>query len=136
MFVRFANEYAQASIEQSVQPFESASERFRVQQAEAYRPSMFGVINYSLLETYLNKETPKIDIDKDGNPVMKLEGLVRFLRLKTDYLREKEYIYTLTLKALYDDNSNKWSVDEANLSGVLYLPDQNEAEKYLVTKMR
>lgn len=136
LFVRFANEYAQASVEQSVQPFESASERFRIQQSEAYRPSMFGFINYSLLETYFNKETPKIDIDKDGNPVMQLGGLVRFLRLKTDYLREKEYIYTLSLMALYDESSKKWSVDEANLSGLLSLPDQNKAEKYLVTKVR
>ena len=56
----------------------------------------FSSAKVELIKTYFNKETPKIVIDKEGNPVMRLDGVIRLNRLKTDYLREKEYVYSLS----------------------------------------
>ncbi|GAK43409.1 hypothetical protein QP794_31910 [Paenibacillus sp. UMB7766-LJ446] len=133
LFLGFAEEYAQASVKQSVEPFKSATDKFKAKQANAYQPSMFGNYSYNLIKTYFNKETPKIVIDKEGNPVMQLDGVIRLNRLKTDYLREKEYVYSLSLKALYDEEKQIWSIDEANLGSFASIPNQNEEGKYVIT---
>ncbi|WP_433946989.1 TcaA 3rd/4th domain-containing protein [Paenibacillus sp. SN-8-1] len=133
LYIKFAEEYAQASVKQSTEPFKSTTEKFRVEQANEYTPSLFGNLKYKLIKTYFNKETPKIVIDKDGNPVMKMEGVIRYKRLKTDYFPEKEEVFTLAIKSLYDGSQKVWRVDEANFGSYASLPDQNEEEKYIVT---
>lgn len=64
---------------------------------------------------------------------MQLDGVIRLNRLKTDYLREKEYVYSLSLKALYDEEKQIWSIDEANLGSFASIPNQNEEGKYVIT---
>ncbi|MEC0182300.1 hypothetical protein P4H61_12490 [Paenibacillus peoriae] len=136
LFLGFAEEYAQASVKQSVEPFKSTTDKFRVKQVNAYQPSMFGNYSYNLIKTYFNKETPKIVTDKEGNPVMQLDGIIRLNRLKTDYHREKEYVYSLSLKALYDEGKQTWSIDEANLGSFATVPNQNEEDKYVITSAK
>ncbi|MGV2948134.1 hypothetical protein, partial [Acinetobacter sp. AGC35] len=69
----------------------------------------------------------------EGNPVMQLDGIIRLSRLETKYLREKEYVYSLSLKALYDEQKQIWSIDEANLGSFANIPNQDEENKYIIT---
>ncbi|NUU75337.1 hypothetical protein [Paenibacillus xylanilyticus] len=133
LFLGFAEEYAQASVKKSVEPFKSATDKYKAKQVNAYQPSMFGNYSYNLIKTYFNKETKKITTDKEGNPIMQLDGIIRLNRLKTDYHREKEYVYSLSLKALYDEEKQTWSIDEANLGSFVSIPNQNEESKYVIT---
>lgn len=65
-----------------------------------------------------------------------VDGIIRLNRLKTDYVREKEYVYSLSLKALYDDEKQTWSIDEANLGSFANVPNQNDEDKYIITSVK
>lgn len=133
LYVQFAKEYAEASVKLSVEPFTITTEKFNLAQADHYKPSLFGHEKYQLLKTYFNKEIAKITIDKDGHPIMQVEGIILFKHLKGAYIREKDVAHEISIKALYDDNLKKWKVDEARDSSYGTLPNQNEEGKYIIT---
>jgi uncharacterized membrane protein YvbJ len=133
LYVQFAKEYAEASVKLSVEPFTITTEKFNLAQADYYKPSLFGNEKFNLLKTYFTKEAAKITIDKDGNPYMEVEGIIIFKRLKGDYIREKDVVHGISIKALYDDKLKKWKVNEAQYSSYGALPNQNEEGKYIIT---
>ncbi|MGE6577694.1 hypothetical protein ACQKFM_22605 [Paenibacillus xylanexedens] len=62
-----------------------------------------------------------------------MDGIIRLNRLKTEYHREKEYVYSLSLKALYNEEKQTWNFDETNLGSFVNIPNQNKEIKFVIT---
>ena len=134
LFLKFAQQYAEGSQKKSIQPFTVATEKYKKSQLPKYN-SMFGAIEKQvLLSSYFNTETPVINIDREGNPIMELDGIVHMKRLKQDYLDEQEFAKKLMIKAVYDEEKKQWFVDEININSTVELPVGGEKEKYIITK--
>ncbi|HFU7090119.1 TPA: hypothetical protein ACGN8S_005273 [Bacillus cereus] len=133
-YSKFLEEYATASVKQSIEPYTTIMEKYKEKLIKEYADNAQAGFSRKMdfIKSYLNKETLKIVSDEDGYPVLEMEGLVLLHGHSNTYIQRADVYKSVTLHALYDKDKKACNVDYAHL-GYASQPNVNEESKYIIT---
>ncbi|WP_241766025.1 hypothetical protein [Bacillus thuringiensis] len=137
----FLKEYGDANVKQSIEPFTTATEKYKKEQADAFATNAKGfaiTFKGTLVKSYLNKETVKIVSNGKGYPVLKMEGKAMYHLPAGQYSPEKDQYSDVTVEALFDKEQKAWKVDTAYVTQgfMSSQPNVNEESKYIITNAK
>ncbi|WP_257149226.1 TcaA 3rd/4th domain-containing protein [Bacillus cereus] len=137
----FLKEYGDANVKQSIEPFTTATEKYKKEQADIFATNAKGfalTFKGTLVKSYLNKETVEIVSNGKGYPVLKMEGKAMYHLPAGQYSPEKDQYSDVTVEALYDKEQKAWKVDKAyvNQGFMSSQPNVNEESKYIITNTK
>ncbi|MCU5096696.1 TcaA 3rd/4th domain-containing protein [Bacillus wiedmannii] len=137
----FLKEYGDANVKQSIEPFTTATEKYKKEQADVFATNAKGfalTFKGTLVKSYLNKETVEIVSNGKGYPVLKMEGKAMYHLPAGQYSPEKDQYSDVTVEALYDKEQKAWKVDTAYITQgfMSSQPNVNEESKYIITNAK
>ncbi|PGO64007.1 hypothetical protein CN980_25900 [Bacillus cereus] len=137
-FHTFLKEYGDASTTQSIDPFKTITEKYKNQKAESFasaaRNTWSDPWKGTLVKSYLNKEVVKIVSNDKGYPILEMEGKVKYHLPAQKYSPEKDAVYNVQAKALYDTDQKSWKINEVSVDTFATEEiDKNEEGKYIIT---
>lgn len=137
----FLKEFGDASVKQSIEPFSTATEKYKKEQADIFATNSKGFLmpfKGTLVKSYLNKETVRMVSNDKGYPVLKMEGKAMYHVAAGQYSPEKDIYSDVTLEALYDKEQKTWKIDKAyiNQGFMSSQPNVNEESKYIITNAK
>lgn len=137
-FHTFLKEYGDASTTQSIDPFKTITEKYKNQKAASFasaaRNTWSDPWKGTLVKSYLNKEVVKIVSNDKGYPILEMEGKVKYHLPAQKYSPEKDAVYNVQAKALYDTDQKSWKINEVSVDTFATEEiDKNEEGKYIIT---